>query len=114
MIDAYAAFWKKTFDFKGRSTRSQYWWAYLANTLVGILLFFLAYIKGEFEYYEGGIIFNILVLYFYASILPWLSISIRRVRDAGKNWPWIFISLVPFIGSIWFIVILCQPSLPMA
>ena len=31
MIEAYKKFWKGYVDFEGRSTRSDYWFAYLAN-----------------------------------------------------------------------------------
>jgi uncharacterized membrane protein YhaH (DUF805 family) len=52
----------------------------------------------------------ILSLYLPASILPTLPLTIRRLRDAGKPWPWIFIGLIPIIGTIWLIVLLCQPT----
>ena len=39
MIEAYKKFWKGYVDFKGRSTRSDYWLAVLANTIVTIMLF---------------------------------------------------------------------------
>jgi hypothetical protein len=34
----------------------------------------------------------------------------RRLRDAGKHWAWIFIGLIPLLGSIWLIWLLVQPS----
>ena len=49
-----------------------------------------------------------------AGVIPNLSMQIRRVRDMGKGWQWIFINLIPIIGGIWFIVLLCQPTLPVA
>ena len=52
----------------------------------------------------------ILSLYAPATIVPTLPLTIRRLRDAGKAWPWIFIGLVPIVGTIWIIVLLCQPS----
>ena len=112
MISSYKTFWTKAFDFKGISTRSQFWLAYLANVLIYVLFLILMGISGEFEY--PGVFFSIYNLYVLASIIPNLSITIRRVRDMGKGWQWIFINLIPIVGAIWFIVILCQPSLPMA
>ena len=114
MIDSYKTFWTKAFDFKGRSTRSEYWWAYLANI---IIIFFLAIIVGIAlainEYL--GLLFNLIyILYTLGQFIPSISINIRRVRDMGKGWPWIFINLIPSIGSIVYIVFLCQPSLPNA
>ena len=53
-------------------------------------------------------------LYYFAGIIPNLSMSIRRVRDMGKSWPWIFINLLPIAGPIWFLLLLCRPSVPFA
>ena len=36
MIEAYKKFWKGYVDFEGRSTRSDYWFVYLANMLTVI------------------------------------------------------------------------------
>ena len=38
MIEAYKKFWKGYVDFEGRSTRSDYWFAYLANMLTVVAL----------------------------------------------------------------------------
>ena len=112
MINSYKTFWTKAFDFKGRSTRSQFWLAYLANILIYILLLILVGISGELD--NPGLFFSIYNLYILVTIIPNLSITIRRVRDMGKGWPWIFINLIPIVGAIWFLVLLCQPSIPMA
>lgn len=39
MFKAYKKYWMGYVDFTGRSTRSDYWLAVLANTIVGIILF---------------------------------------------------------------------------
>ena len=41
MIEAYKKFWKGYVDFEGRSTRSDYWFAYLANMLTVIAFYVL-------------------------------------------------------------------------
>ncbi len=112
MIESYKIFWKKGFDFKGRSNRSEYWWAYLANILIYILLAILSGITSAINETLGLLFSLIYILYSFGQIIPSLSINIRRVRDMGKSWQWIFINLIPIVGAIWFIVILCQPSLP--
>ena len=112
MIDSYKIFWAKSFDFKGRSTRSEYWWAYLANIIVYFLLAILVGITSAINE-TLGLLFNLIyVLYILGQCIPSLSICIRRVRDMGKSWQWIFINLIPIVGAIWYIVLLCQPSLP--
>ena len=96
--------WSHAFDFKGVSNRSDYWWASLASFIVAYIFYFLG---GSAE-----IFFSIYFLYCFAQAIPSISLTIRRVRDSGKSWLWIFINLVPLVGPIWFIVILCQPSIP--
>ncbi len=110
MINAYKIFWSKAFDFKGRSTRSEYWWAYLANTIVYFLLAFFVGISSV----TNETLNLIYILYALGQFIPSISICIRRVRDMGKGWQWIFINLIPIVGAIWYIVLLCQPSLPNA
>jgi uncharacterized membrane protein YhaH (DUF805 family) len=52
-------------------------------------------------------------LYSIAQIVPHLPLSIRRLRDIGKQWTWLLLQIVlPIIGSIWLIVLFCQPSIP--
>ena len=106
MIEAYKNFWTRAFDFKGRTSRSDYWWAVLASFIVAFVLLILGAISEPLSAFY--------VLYNFAGIIPNLSISIRRVRDMGKSWQWIFINFIPIAGGIWFLIILCRPSVPMA
>ena len=106
MINAYKSLWTRAFDFQGRSTRGDYWWAALASTIIVLILIALLSAAEEFA--------ALYTLYVFAALIPNLSLSIRRVRDAGKGWQWIFINLIPLVGAIWYLVILCQPSMPIA
>ena len=56
------------------------------------------------------LVLKIYGIYAVAQIFPSLSLTVRRLRDAGKNWPWIFIGFLPRIGGIWLIVLLAQPT----
>lgn len=49
-------------------------------------------------------------IYVVASTFPSISIVIRRLHDVGKQWTWIFIALIPIIGSFWFVNLMCQPG----
>ena len=118
MIEAYKKFWKGYVDFEGRSTRSDYWFAYLANMLTVITFYVLLAIFGGIasateSSFLAVISFIILFIFFafgIAAILPGIALTVRRLRDAGYNWPYIFISLIPFVGPIIFIVLLCKPT----
>ena len=111
MVDAYKHFWTKAFDFKGVSTRSQFWWSYLATFVVYILLSIITGIAAAISEALGGLLAVILLLYALGIIIPSIAICIRRTNDAGKPWAWIFINLVP-LGGLYYLYLLCQPSLP--
>lgn len=48
----------------------------------------------------GVILLLIFFAYGVATILPGIAITVRRLRDAGSNWLYIFIPLIPFVGFL--------------
>ena len=118
MIEAYKKFWKGYVDFTGRSTPSDLWSAYLAHLLIvfaGYLLLAvferMAAETGSSDLFTIGVIL-LLIFFTYgvAAVLPGIALTVRRLRDAGYNWPYIFIPLIPFVGIFIFIFLLCQPT----
>lgn len=110
MIEAYKAFWKNSFDFKGRTRRADYWLAGLANAIAALALFIISLLfvalVGDFAPVAPSII---LPVYAAFTIVPNISISIRRLRDAGFS-PWlVLLTFAPYIGFVLLIMYL-QPS----
>ncbi|WP_455473501.1 DUF805 domain-containing protein [Streptococcus salivarius] len=118
MIEAYKKFWKGYVDFEGRSTRSDYWFAYLVNVLITFAYFLLQAVFGGLVAVTDSsflaVISLILLLIFFAysiaAFLPSIALTVRRLRDAGYNWPYIFVAFIPFVGWIILIVLLCKPT----
>ena len=118
MIEAYKKFWKGYVDFEGRSTRSDYWFAYLANMLTFAAFYVLLFVFGVIAGSTGSdfltvisvILFLIIIVFCIAAVLPCIAIAVRRLRDAGYHWAYIFIPLIPFVGIFILIFLLCQPT----
>lgn len=136
MIKAYIDFWKRAFDFRGRSTRPDYWWVYLINVIINtilvvgfVLIPFFSNVSNDpailndsseiqkmiLKYMSPAMVFWLITL------IPQLALQFRRLRDAGIHPAWGLLScigLVPFlaffsfIGSIALIVMSCQPTKP--
>lgn len=105
-MQEYLAFWKNYVNFSDRTNLRGYWMAFLFNFLIGLAFYVLEYtVRGGFFNWLSGV-------YSLAAFLPGLAIGVRRLRDAGKAWTWLFISLIPLIGEIWLIVLLCKSSVP--
>ena len=47
------------------------------------------------------------VIYSLAVLLPGLGVTIRRLHDTGRAGWWVFISVIPLIGQIWLLILLC-------
>lgn len=110
MLEAYKAFWKNSFDFKGRTRRADFWLAGLANVLAALAFFIISLLfialVGDFAPVVPSIILPVFVV---ATIVPSISIEARRLRDAGFS-PWfLLLTFVPYVGLVLFIMFL-QPS----
>ena len=121
MIDALKEMLDRFSDFGGKTDRSKYWLATLAITIfyviVGIVVSVIITIcfaagddSGILGLIVGGILtLGISIVSIFVTIAG-LSMTIRRLRDAGFPWWFFFINFVPSIGQIALIVFLCFPS----
>ena len=113
--------WAGIFNYKGTSTRKEYWFAFLFHAILGILAFFgILLSSGIFllqEFVDESILLNIIhfillipavliIIYLVLSIIPWIALTVRRLRDAGKSGWWTILLLFVGIGHI-ILLILC-------
>lgn len=122
-IKAYADFWKNYANFNGRARRSDYWYVALAEAVIGMVFGILAGIiiaivynvtwDDEVMAVVGAIAGGILGLYSLATIVPHLSLTVRRLHDIGKGGVYLLLGLIPGgIGNIIILVFCCTDSQP--
>lgn len=98
---AVKSFIVNSFNFKGRASRSEYW-----NTVLFILLTFIIvdYSDRRFlsETVEGELeqLFLLPVLWFLILMVPFISLTVRRLHDIGKTGWWGLFLLMPFVGVV--------------
>jgi uncharacterized membrane protein YhaH (DUF805 family) len=103
MIHAFKAFWKNYFNFTDTSTRSEYWWVTFINTFMFLILIVAFGGLGSFQGAKGfttGAIIGLVIYIVYGilSLIPTISLTVRRYRDAGVNPWWLILTwLVPFL-----------------
>ena len=93
---AIATGFQKYSDFTGKASRSEFWWFNLFLVLVS---------SGVSALWDA-----LGAVWFLATIVPYLAIGVRRLRDAGFSWKLIFIGLVPILGTVVMIVLWTQPA----
>ena len=96
------------FDFKGRSTRSEYWWWLLFVVLAGIALTIVDMGIGTFNYESGdGLLSGLFKL---ATLIPGLALGARRLHDINKSAWWLlmwlsFLLIIPMIIPVIVLVV---------
>ena len=112
MIKAAKLFFVNYFDFSGRASRGEFWWAYLAFFIVSTILFvvdgvivgmifgftdneLLSITENEFLS-NNGFFSNIFSL---VTFIGWISITSRRLQDNGHSgwWQLAYFSIIPTI-----------------
>ncbi len=103
-IESIKTCYKKYFDFSSRASRSEYWFFWLFNWVFYILGTVIAINTSE-------AFFWILGIFYFATLIPFLSVTARRLHDIGKTgWmqllpiPFSLFSRVPDIGIIFSII----------
>lgn len=122
LISAYKSMFKKYAQFSGRSRRSEYWYAALANFLIIFIaeIIFIIPTVSAFVLDEPsggtlvgmGILYVLIVIYSLAVIVPLLAMEIRRLHDIGKSGWYLLLGLIPWVGSIIILVFTCMDSQP--
>ena len=114
MIQAYKNFFKGYADFTGRSTRSDFWWVWLMNSILFLPLYIFYFQMALKDSRETDPILGVAIISLYMILAivfftPSLAVKVRRLRDAGLHWALIFLYFVP-MGGIALLVLLAMPS----
>ena len=97
--------------FSGRARRSEYWFFVLFNMIFGIVAMILDNILGTTFDLGFGISYGyIYLIYTLAILIPGLAVVVRRLHDVGKSGWMYFIFVIPIVGIIWLLVLLCTDS----
>ena len=114
MIKAYKNFFKGYADFTGRATRSDFWWVWLMNSILflPLYIFWFQMVLNDTEETDPILGVAIISVYMILAIVlftPSLAVKVRRLRDAGFHWAFIFLHFVP-MGGIALLVLLAMPT----
>ena len=123
MINAYKNFFKNYAEFTGRSTRPDYWWVWLGNFILSIpfwiIYFYTVFLSAvmdsvsdsasEATFMVLGLVVIIYAIFYLAILVPTLALSVRRLRDAGFHWAFIFLRFAP-MGGIALLILHAMPT----
>ena len=123
MINAYYNIFKTYEEFTGSSKRPDYWWVWLGNLILSIpfwiIYFYTVFLSAvmdsvgetvsEATFMVLGLVVIIYAVFFLAILVPTLALSVRRLRDAGFHWAFIFLRFAP-MGGIALMILHAMPT----
>ena len=123
MIDAYKNFFKNYAEFTGRSTRPDFWWVWLGTLILSIpfwiIYFYTVFLStvmysvsdsaSEATFMVFVLVAIIYAVFYLAILVPTLALSVRRLRDAGFHWAFIFLRFAP-MGGIALLILFAMPT----
>lgn len=108
--------------FRGRASRSEYWWWVLTAAVVGTVLNALPTLTDGIRIEADGsttvtgplgvILGAIWLVWALATIVPTFAVLVRRLHDTGHSGFWVFIGVVPLIGVLVLFVFTLQGPRP--
>ena len=105
--------------FKGRASRSEFWKFVIFVAIVTIVLYLPLITTGGSTGEVGSGLSTLVTVSLLAggiftlvTLLPYLSVLVRRLHDTNRSGWWYWIALVPFVGGVILLVLLALPTTP--
>jgi tetraacyldisaccharide 4'-kinase len=92
--------WRHIWRFSGRARRQDYWKFTLLSIIIAIVL---RAGFGAINLEVGSMAYGI----YLAILIPSIAVTVRRLHDINKSGWMILVSLIPFIGGIWLLILMC-------
>ena len=110
MLNAYKNFWKGYLNFSAHSTRPEFWWVWLLNMVIFFPVYYSLFTGLEFDNPIINIaLFSMYIIFLLVEFVPLLALIVRRLRDVGIHWAYIFIVFVP-LGALTLLIMFAMPS----
>ena len=109
-MNAFKQFWTHYADFSSKTSRAHFWLAFFWNFLLSLPLWvFYIVISLDQQNPKEPLNFSnlhsvpvlwaitLLSFFYFLILVPSQAICVRRLRDAGIHWAWIFLNLGPVL-----------------
>jgi len=112
-------------DFRGRSSRREFWGFVVAVIVVEFLLAIVdhwlgfGYLQRSWYSYQWELVgmadWNggfLTVAFWLGVLIPMLAVTVRRLHDGNHTGVWLLIAFVPLVGWLVLLIFYLQPSWP--
>jgi uncharacterized membrane protein YhaH (DUF805 family) len=100
MLSAYKSYFKNYININDSASRSEFWYVFIPNTIISLLLQLMARFVSDAQL--------LYVVFGLVTLVPNITLGVRRLHDIGKRGWWLLISFIPLIGGIWLIILMAK------
>ena len=105
-VQAVKSYFIRWNDFKGRSSRSEYWWATLFASLVSIFLQFPQAMLAQAESVLALVVMIIILVFLLFMVIASFAVLVRRLHDVNRSGWWflIYFTIIGiFVLLYWYV-----------
>lgn len=93
-------------NFKGRARRQEYWMFAFINLIIMLILNTIDRVAFSADMAILSSIYGLAIL------IPGIAVAVRRLHDTDRSGWWALLGLIPIVGTIILIVMMCFDSTP--
>ena len=108
-LAAIGSVFRNYFRFRGRARRSEYWWFVVVRGAVYVALCIgVEALDADGLVSEGSrsvpqdVLLSAIIILLLGTIIPDLTVTVRRLHDADRSGTWFLLAFVPMIG--WLLI----------
>lgn len=96
--------------FTGRARRKEYWIFGLIDVLIIFALKYPHFLTSQID--PETRLGQLQMLYVFATFVPFVAVSVRRLHDTNRSGWWVLLVLIPVIGMIPTFIFMAEDSEP--
>lgn len=100
---------KRSFDFRGRSRRREFWWFTAMQLAVLLTALIVTFNVPGIEDTPGAIVW-VPIIHAAIFALPTLAVQVRRLHDQDKRGWWLVLGAAPYLGAGLILWLMAQPG----
>lgn len=116
LLDGFIKFWTRAFDYHGTTSRREFWWGVLGNSIIMVALLALWIVSvtcfTPMRNTFSTLMTIVLVLFSLVELIPSITLIIRRMHDIDRSGFFIFVLFIPIIGFIWYLYLVTRRGVP--
>lgn len=101
--------WKKIFEYSGTANNKEYWCPVIFDVIIAVIAFAFTIFYALTDVTAFGVLARVMCIFLAVSMIPFMSLTVRRLHETGKSGWWSCLLFVVGIGTL-IVIYMCIGS----